>query len=279
MMIYCFDTSALNHLHDDPEAANLTTGLLATNTVWITALNVIEVGITEDAERRNSLLQLQRKLTDNKKPLQIANRLIRERAAAYAAGLDRAVSSVSEEDGVWIALNNPQLVNEVLRQELYRWKKELEDDFCQAHEKARPDFQQLFDSGVERPRTAASLLRHYSRSEDFLFELTSGIYEEVTGVKLRREELSQFFQAVPQWAFFCLGWAYAVYARAIRLEKFGRKNAGNIDLWCAAYLPSCDVFITEDFNQYKALRLINTFNQRRTEVLLYSRLRQRLLIG
>ncbi len=278
-MIYCFDTSALNHLHDDPEAANLTTGLLAANTVWITALNVIEVGITEDAERRNSLLQLQRKLTDDKRPLQIPNRLIRERAAAYAAGLDRAVSSVGKEDGVWIALSNPQLVNEVSRQELYRWKKELEDDFRQAHEKARPDFQQLFNSGVERPRTAASLLRHYSRSEDFLFELTSGIYEEVTGVKLRREELFQFFRAVPQWPFFCLGWAYAVYARAIRQEKFGRKNAGNIDLWCATYLPSCDVFVTEDFAQYKALRLINTFNQRRTKVLLYSRLRQRLLIS
>ena len=278
-MIYCFDTSALNHLHDDTEVANLTTGLIVTNTVWITALNVIEVGITEDAERRNSLLQLQRKLTDNRRPLQIPNRLIRERAAAYAARLDRADLSVGEEDGVWIALSNPQLIDEVLRQELYGWKKELENDFRQAHENARPDFQQLFDSGVGRPRTAASLLRHYIGNEDFLFELTSGIYEEVTGVKLQREELFQFFRAVPQWPFFFLGWAYAVYARAIRQEKFGRKNAGNIDLWCATYLPSCDVFITEDFAQYKALRLINTFNQRRTKVLLYSRLRQRLLIS
>lgn len=278
-MIYCFDTSALNHLHDDTEVTNLTTGLVVTNTVWITALNVIEVGITEDADRRSSLLQLQSKLTDDRRPLQIPNRLIRERAAAYAARLDRAALSVSEEDGVWIALSNPQHIDEVSRQELYRWKKELEDDFRQAHENARPHFQQIFDSGTGRPRTAASLLRHYSGNEDFLFELTSGIYEEVTGVKLQREELFQFFRAVPHWPFFFLGWAYAVYARAIRQKNFGRKNAGNIDLWCATYLPSCDVFVTEDVAQYRALRLINTFNRRRTEVLLYSRLRQRLLIN
>jgi hypothetical protein len=123
-MIYCFDTGALNHLHNDTEVTNLTTGLTATNTVWITALNVIEVGITEDVERRSSLLQLQRKLTDDRRPLQIPNRLIRERAAAYAARLDRAALSVGEKDGVWIALSNPQLIDEVLRQDLYRWKKE-----------------------------------------------------------------------------------------------------------------------------------------------------------
>ncbi len=278
-MIYCFDTSALNHLHDDTEVTNLTTGLVVTNAIWITALNVIEVGITEDADRRSSLLQLQRKLTDNRRPLQIPNRLIRERAVAYAAGEDRAASSVGEEDGVWIALRNPQLIDEASRQELYRWKKELEDDFRQAHENARPDFQQLFDSGVVRPRTAASLLRHYIDNKDLLFELTSGIYEEVTGVKLQREKLFQFFRAVPHWPFFFLGWAYSIYARAIRQKNFGRNNAGNVDLWCATYLPSCDVFVTEDVAQYRALRLINKFNRRRTEVLLYSRLRQRLLIN
>src|SRR5688500_8815222 len=91
MMIYCFDTSALNHLHDDPEAATVPAGLPAANTGWITALSVNEVGITEDAERRTAVLQQQRKLTGDSRPLQIPNRLIGERAAAYAAGLDRAV--------------------------------------------------------------------------------------------------------------------------------------------------------------------------------------------
>lgn len=280
-MIYCFDTSALNKLHDDSEMKSLRDGIIATNTVWITALNVIEAGITKDIGRRLSLLQLQKKLSRHRRPLQIPDRLISELAIAYANRSPRGGLSIAEDqDNIWVALNDPEEIDEAARQELYHWKNDLENDFRESHTKARQDFQQLFEIGIAtRPQSASSLLRHYLKSEDFLFEAMSDIYKRVTGIKLQREELFPFLRKIPNWTFFYLGWAYSIYMRSIQESNFGRKNAGNIDLWCATYLPICDVFVTDDIKQFKALRLINVFNQRKTEVLLYSRWRQRLLIS
>ena len=108
-MIYCFDTSALNRLHDDSEMKSLRDGIIATNTVWITALNVIEAGITEDIGRRLSLLQLQKKLSGHRRPLQIPNRLIRELAVAYTNRRPHGDLSIAEDqDGIWVALNDPE---------------------------------------------------------------------------------------------------------------------------------------------------------------------------
>jgi len=275
-MIYCFDTSALNELHDDVEAAAITAGRLATTEVRITALNVIETASTRDSVRRISLLQLQKRLAGNQRPLQIPNLLIRSLAIAYAGHLESGNLSIgSNEEGIWIALDSPECIDEDSRQELYNWSRTLENDFCETDQNARPHFQQLFTYEERRPRNAASLLRLYAKSSDFLFEITADAYEQTTGAKLRKEELFSFFRTVPHWPMFFLGWGYSVYSRAIQREKFGRKNAGGIDLWCAAYLPCCDVFVTSDRPQYKALRLINTFNERKTEVLPYSRWRVR----
>ena len=197
--------------------------------------------ITEDIGRRLSLLQLQKKLSGHRRPLQIPNRLIRELAVAYTNRRPHGDLSIAEDqDGIWVALNDPEEIDEATRQELYHWKNDLENDFKESHAKGRPDFQQLFVSGIAtRPPSASSLLRHYLKSEGFLFEVMSDIYESVTGIKLQREELFPFLQTVPHWAFFCLGWAYSIYTRSIQARNFGRKNAGNIDLWCATHLPSC----------------------------------------
>ena len=279
-MIYYFDTSALNYLHDDPEVANITAGLTATNTIWITSLNVIEAGITNNAERRISLLKLQKQLARDIRPLQLPNLLLRESAVAYATRKDRRDLSIGKnQNGIWIALNNPEKIDDAARQELYRWKKELEDTFKRTHESGRAQFQKLFESKEKRPRNAAALLRHYSLNEGFLFDVTADIYEKATGAKLKREELFSFFRSTPQWPFFFLGWAYAIYARAIQKEKYGGNNAGNVDIWCATYLPSCDIFVTADAAQFRALRLINKFNQRPCKVLRYSELRQQLVIN
>ncbi|MDA8098338.1 MAG: hypothetical protein M0042_01780 [Nitrospiraceae bacterium] len=211
--------------------------------------------------------------------MQIPNLLLQESAFAFAARRSqRNLSIGKDQNGIWYALNNPELIDEAARQELYAWKKELEDNFRIAHERGRPQFQRLFAS-MERPRNAAALLRHYVQNSDFLYDVTAEMYEIGTGVKLHKDDLFSFFSSAPQWPFFLLGWAYAIYARAIQPQNYGRPNAGTIDIWCATYLPSCDVFVTADVAQYKALRLINTFNQRHCRVLRYSMLRRTLILG
>jgi len=279
-MIYCFDTSALNYLHDDPEVANIIVGLTASNTIWITSLNVIEASITNNTERRISLLKLQKQLARDIRPLQIPSILLRESAVAYATRIDRRDLSIGKnQDGIWNVLNNPEQIDSAAQQGLYNWKKKIEDTFRQTHTRGHVHFQKLFESKEKRPQNAAALLRHYSLNEDFLFDVSADIYETVTGAKLKREELSQFFRSTPHWPFFFLGWAYAIYARAIQKEKYGDNNAGNVDIWCATYLPSCDIFVTADAEQFKALRLINTFNLRPCVVLRYSEFRTRMIVA
>ena len=47
-MTFGFDTSAVNGLHDDPESDVMVLGLLETNTIYVTGLNITEIWATED---------------------------------------------------------------------------------------------------------------------------------------------------------------------------------------------------------------------------------------
>lgn len=62
-MIYLLDMSGINRLHDEPDCDAITRGLISTNEVWISALNVAEVGQTSEISRRMSLLHLLKVLT------------------------------------------------------------------------------------------------------------------------------------------------------------------------------------------------------------------------
>lgn len=76
---------------------------------------------------------------------------------------------------------------------------------------------------------------------------------------------------------FLLGYAYAIYQRAIRREGYGRKNPGHLDLWSAVYLPSCNVFVTDDKPQRRALRILNRANPRPSVILSYQDWRRSIL--
>jgi hypothetical protein len=97
-MIDCFDTSAINRLHDDPERIAIVRGLLSTSVVRVTALNVIEVGGAVDAERRESLLRLLGRLAPGVRPLASPTALVRILAKAYADGNDRPIISLPDEE-------------------------------------------------------------------------------------------------------------------------------------------------------------------------------------
>ena len=105
------------------------------------------------------------------------------------------------------------------------------------------------------------------------------MYKEFTGVDLPCEKVREFLSDIPHWSLYLAGWAHAIYHRAIRDANYGtRLKPGTIDLWCAVYLPSCHIFVTDDGPQRRALRLINVFNPRKTRILSYKEFRKRLLI-
>jgi hypothetical protein len=54
---------------------------------------------------------------------------------------------------------------------------------------------------------------------------------------------------------------------------------GAADLWFAIFLPDCDVFVTHDKGQRRALRFLNVLKPRRARIMSHSELRMRLLVS
>ena len=164
--------------------------------------------------------------------------------------------------GLWQVLQNPELAIDMEKLgELGAWTAEIEQPVAD-NQRAREDFQQIFRSGERRPRSASELIRHYNGTDDFIHEFLGPIYEKVTGVPLPKNEVRSFLQSMPHWATYLASWAYFLYGRSVRIDRYsGKFNPGIIDLWNSVYLPLCDVFVTNDWNQYKALRLVNRFNR------------------
>ena len=281
-MIYAFDTSAINRLHDDIDCEALTNGLVSTTTTRITALNVIEAVGTEDWSRRKSLVRLLQKLGKGFRPLATPNTLLRIVAKAHADSDDRpTITCPEEEDSIWIALNSPDDFDEEMRQEVFEWKSALENPFTDSHREARAQFQKLFESGdAQRPQTAAAFIRQYRDNNELLLESMQTLYEHCTGNSISAQEAKSFLTDIPHWRLYYAGWAHAIYARAIRTHKYGVRNKpGTLDLWCAIYLPHCDVFVTDDIPQRRALRFVNVLNPYPTCIRSYNGFRSRMIVN
>jgi len=280
-VIYCLDTSAINRLLDDPEREPITKALISIGSFRITAYNVIEAAKTECKDRRCRLIDMMKRLADRKRPLDRPNTILLSYAKAHADGIAAALVNADKQlEGLWNALNQPDLVDENVRQELISWATDLEDDFSKVVAGDRDQFQTLFQKVPnERPKTIAATLRAYLNARDECRSLINDVYQNQTQKPLT-DSAYQVLVREPAWPLYFVGYAYAVHKRAIQKHKFQeRLNAGAIDLGQAVYLTMCDRFITNDRAQYRALRLLNVLNTKRnTQVMQYDHFRRRLLV-
>jgi hypothetical protein len=133
-------------------------------------------------------------------------------------------------------------------------------------------------AGTPRPRTLCALVRHYSQDDSFLYEVVNPIYARAVGQALPRHELWPLLNSLYQWRMFLLGYACAIYQRAVQTQGHGhKKNPGHLDLWSATYLPICDFFVTHDRRQHRALKVLNKANPRPAQILSYAQWRERLM--
>lgn len=277
-MQFLFDTSAVNRLHDDPAGDAIVTGLLATNIVRVSALNVLEAARTADIARRRALIRLLKFMTGNERPLEMPNVLARRAIAAYGRKSPTLDWSIDHElDALWQALGDSDSVDEALRAHLDERQRSLEGDFRLCHEQARPHFEPLFANGPPPPR-ASAFLREWLNRPAFLHCIVNPLYREVVGVDLPIDEMRGLFRVIPEIAGFLLGWGHSVHHRAIAREGYGVNNAGIVDLWFATYLGRVDRFVTADDRQYRALRLIAKILPGRCSVMRYETFRRRLVV-
>lgn len=280
-MIYCFDTSAINRLLDDPERDPIIDATLSIGSFRVTAYNILEAAKTGDANRRSQLIDLMKRLTDGKRPLDRPNTILLTYAEAHAARAATVRVNADENlEGLWIALNQPGLLDQEAREEVLAWAAEWEDDFSEAVAGDREQFQSLFrKTPPERTKATASTLRAYLSKKDECRSLISDVYERHTRKHLTDSEYAVLVRE-PVWPLYFLGYAYAVHQRGIQEQNYSRtRNAGAIDLGQAVYLTLCDRFVTDDRAQYRGLRLLNVLNsKRRTHVMRYDTFRRRLLV-
>jgi len=253
---HILDTSAWNHLLKDPGSGRILERLQSI-VVIPTALVIAEIGATENSEWRLALLRLLKTVGKDNRPFATPNQLIIAACQGYARR-DRALTlnSGNDAEGAWIALNKPDLADDTAQRIALQFNEEREDVLRNFTESLREKLAAVFESRVHRPRSMGALIRHYAQNENFLYDVVNPIYARAVGQQLIRRELWSLLNSAPHWRMFLMGYGCAVYQRA-KEQGFGdKKNPGHLDLWSAVYLPSCDVFVTADKRQRRALKFI-----------------------
>lgn len=275
---HILDTSAVNALHDDPRRDELI-DRLKDKLIVPTNLSITEIAATRDPNRRRSLLSLLKTLGGDTRPLLSPNQLIIEVCRHYSRRAPSITFNRGDEvRGGWIALVEPDQIDAEGQRLAREYNTEQEARFREMHERIREDLEPAFRTGLERPRNLRALVRIYHQSNDLLYGVVNSIFERAVGRALPRGELRPLLASLPHWHMFLLSYACAIFQRAIREEGFGHgNNPGNMDLWSATYLPSCDYFVTNDARQRRALNVINKYSARPARILSYRQWRDELL--
>ena len=267
---HILDTSAWNRFYDDPNRQSVIEGI-TTETILPTCVAISELAAIEDAERRLAILQLVKKLGKDNRPLATPNQLIILACQAYSRrDAMLTLNAGDDANGAWIALNKPVLIDATAQEISIKFNLEREDIFRNTNENLRASLQAVFKAGTTRPRSMGALIRQYAKNQDFVYEVVNTIYERAVGRSLPRHELQPLLNSLPYWQLFLMGYACAIYQRAVKADGYGHKNnPGHLDLWSATYLPSCDVFASADKRQRRALKILNGGNQRPARILSY----------
>ena len=157
-MDYCFDTSAVNKLHDDRERDELLKGLHSAGSIHVTAYNVVEVCATKSAQRRTALLFLLKSMA-NAKFFGVPEDILKDMALRHA-GTGSPSRGVELKDRIIReVLADPAGVEAGVVQDIANWKEEREGWLAKLVSQARPNFQKLFVH-KSRPPNEAAWVRH-----------------------------------------------------------------------------------------------------------------------
>jgi hypothetical protein len=251
MMTVCFDTSTINNLMKDSNAERLTTTLLEHYDVYITALNIVEIGKTALPEQRERLRAFEKRLSKTYMPLDMPNEIVKKITAAFGRGETEANFGVTDDRrGLWIAMSEPNSVGEEERKELASWVDGLEESNKESGARLRAQVDQIFASDPEsRPTNAADVLRILLKSPwHLLYSLPSQVCKAETGRVLPLSRLDDLLAAEPSvWPLYLGAYAFLIYSGSFWRREHGPRNTVSLlDAWSSVYLRFCDVFVTHD---------------------------------
>lgn len=273
-----FDTSGINALADDPDYGALIRGLRISHLVRVTETTVSEIAANSDEARRIQLLGGLERLLKFGMCIFPFHVIIKEQAKAYLADRRgykwrRVNVRFAEAEGEVVRQEVIHEVSDETRTRLKQWEKDFRAIFLNA----KASFQGLFDGrDGTRPslkEVAARLLGEGGSHREIAIDL----FERSTGMRLSQADVHDFTERCLPFKALLVALCFSQYDRCIRSERqpsLGR--AGRLDIFSATYLPYCEVFVTNDDGQWKALRTVAEMIGQQIDILLYSDFKNKL---
>jgi hypothetical protein len=271
MRIY-FDTSAINKITYDQRRDELIEKLIKRYETYISLLNCAEIAANSDKNERKEILRVAEQLSRGYFPLAHPQRILRRSLKAFKSLDSTMYISISKEDfGVWEIIKNPEKADDQVKKAAEAWIKREECWYQDMHEKARPFMQNTLNGQLLESRSA--FLRNFIQHEGFLKEIISAFLKETGFEKHFFGRELQVISALEPWRFYLASIGVGIYNRTLQSECFSKKkNAGSIDTQQSVYLANIDIFVTDDKQQRKMLRLIEPFGHIRRKVWSYNML-------
>ena len=171
-----------------------------------------------------------------------------------AVNMDASIGS--DWNGVWYALNNPELITEENYTELLDWKKHQEKWYRDMHDEGRPYIQDALlrmpkserDQLISRP---SKVLEYFVKQGGSLEDLVKGMVAKCGQTDISTQQVLR----LEEWRFFLGGMVYGFYMRSVQPNRFSKKvNPGSIDTQQSIYLAGSDLFVSCDKRQRQMMR-------------------------
>jgi hypothetical protein len=281
LALFYLDTSVYNHIaNDEGDGERVMNYLMSERVkVLVSASNISELAACADSARRLHLLTLAKRLAGDDRPLNYPTDLLHLSLEAYSRRAPSMTVTVPpERDDVWIALSEPERVDERCRAEFFAHNAADEQWFRKMHEGARQGLQ----SAVEKLPAAArrralrnpsALSRLYFGDVGFLKEMFAGVFQGLNHPEFSGREQTLLCELEP-WKFYSAAMAAGIWNRAVQDNDWGwRTNAGAVDTRQSVYLAFCRIFVTADANQRRLLRPVAKLGHIRRNVISYGQLK------
>jgi len=274
-----FDTSGVNALANSPDCAVLLAGIRSGYFTRLTLPSVAEPLATSDPVRRNKLFDVLNALRLNGECLKahdwILTQLVQNHAKNTGVKWDSQDIRFAECE-IGIARRE---FSENDSEAERKFAAETEEQFTTTFADTRPLFEAAFQGGTERPTSADELLTHLSGVGGGFWIMAANLYERAAGIRPTEEQIRAFVaNECPPFFALMLGLVHAEFEWSIIEKPTSKdKRVGKTDLFCAIYLPYCDLYITDDDEQRRCLTGIAATAKLSVEILSFADFSGRLM--
>jgi hypothetical protein len=294
MKIY-FDTSAINEITSDPQKSKVVDRLTSDHTPLLSALTISELVATTKQERRQKLLLVASNLTKIADPPYHRTLVDREEMLVRALKqfLDPSItidfySHQSDPFPELPLLRNPYAEIGDGKNLMSAGMKWLESAHRTRMDNVRGSTQtssnQFPAEDVQlMQEKRADFLRGFIEREDLLKTYVNRLVVDIQLIKdirfedrLNGREI-EILEKSDVWRLYLADAIIELYNRNFQRENYGHKNnPGWVDARQSVYVAEADVFVTNDRNQRKFMRIVSRFSLRQKRIWSYERLKAKL---